>query len=125
MYSKSTIRGKGQERTRIKLISGSTNALLYGANSDALWGTNSLSREDGITIENQTLDADKANSPNGFGIAIYGPRTRIDKVNIINAGKNGLRTEWADSSNADGGMEGSFSKIVIDKSCEYIHWVLG
>ncbi|EMN1408738.1 hypothetical protein ROS59_000701 [Enterobacter cloacae] len=116
LYSKTTIRGKGQERTKLKLLTGSINALLYGANSDALWGTNSLSGEDGIIVENLTIDADKVNSPNGSAIAIYGPRTRIDKVNIINAGKNGLRTEWADSGNADGGMEGSFSKIVIDKS---------
>ncbi|MGA6783745.1 phage tailspike protein [Escherichia coli] len=118
LYSKTTIRGQGQERTKLKLLAGSTNALLYGANSDALWGTNSLLGEDGIIVENLTIDADKANSPNGSAIAIYGPRTRIDKVNIINAGKNGLRTEWADSGNADGGMEGSFSKIVIDKSGE-------
>lgn len=118
IYSKTTIKGKGQERTKLKLLSGSINALLYGANSDALWGTNSLLGEDGIIVENLTIDADKANSPNGSAIAIYGPRTRIDKVNIINAGKNGLRTEWADSGNADGGMEGSFSKIVIDKSGE-------
>lgn len=118
LYSKTTIRGQGQERTKLKLLSGSINALLYGANSDALWGTNSLLGEDGIIVENLTIDADKANSPNGSGIAIYGLRTRIDKVNIINAGKNGLRTEWADSGNTDGGMEGSFSKIVIDKSGE-------
>ncbi|WGG56827.1 glycosyl hydrolase family 28-related protein [Enterobacter roggenkampii] len=116
LYSKTTIMGHGQERTKLKLLAGSINALLYGANSDALWGTNSLLGEDGIIIENLTIDSDKANSPNGSGIAIYGPRTRIDKVNIINSGKNGLRTEWADSGNPDGGMEGSFSKIVIDKS---------
>lgn len=119
LYSKTTIRGLGQERTKLKLLSGSVNALLYGANSNSLWGTNSLLGEDGIIIENLTIDGDKANSPNGSAIAIYGPRTRIDKVNIINAGKNGLRTEWADSGNADGGMEGSFSKIVIDKSGEH------
>lgn len=118
LYSKTTIRGQGQERTKLKLLAGSTNALLYGANSDALWGTNSLLGEDGIIVENLTIDADKVNSPSGSGIAIYGPRTRIDKVNIINAGKNGLRTEWAGSGNPDGGMEGSFSKIVIDKSGE-------
>ncbi|WP_370609699.1 phage tailspike protein [Citrobacter portucalensis] len=118
LYSKTTIRGQGQERTKLKLLTGSINALLYGANSDALWGTNSLLGKDGIIVENLTIDADKVNSPNGSAIAIYGPRTRIDKVNIINSGKNGLRTEWADSGNADGGMEGSFSKIVIDKSGE-------
>ncbi|EFM3788011.1 endo-N-acetylneuraminidase domain protein [Escherichia coli MP021561.2] len=118
LYSKTTIRGQGQERTKLKLLAGSVNALLYGANSNSLWGTNSLLGEDGIIVENLSIDADKANSPNGSAIAIYGPRTRIDKVNIINAGKNGLRTEWADSGNADGGMEGSFSKIVIDKSGE-------
>lgn len=118
LYSKTTIRGQGQERTKLRLLAGSVNALLYGANSNSLWGSNSLLGEDGIIVENLTIDADKANSPNGSAIAIYGPRTRIDKVNIINAGKNGLRTEWADSGNADGGMEGSFSKIVIDKSGE-------
>lgn len=119
LYSKTTIRGQGQERTKLKLLAGSTNALLYGANSDALWGTNSLLGEDGIIVENLTIDADKVNSPNGSAIAIYGPRTRINKVNIINSGKNGMRTEWADSGNVDGGMEGSFSKIVIDKSGEH------
>ncbi|CAH5919812.1 hypothetical protein AI2916V1_4116 [Enterobacter cloacae] len=119
LYSKTTIRGQGQERTKLKLLAGSVNALLYGANSNSLWGTNSLLGEDGIIVENLSIDADKANSPNGSAIAIYGPRTRIDKINIINAGKNGLRTEWADSGNADGGMEGSFSKIVIDKSGEH------
>ncbi|WP_406807457.1 tail fiber/spike domain-containing protein [Citrobacter freundii] len=118
LYSKTTIRGQGQERTKLKLLAGSINALLYGANSDALWGTNSLLGEDGIIVENLTIDADKVNSPNGSAIAIYGPRTRIDKVNIINSGKNGMRTEWADSGNADGGMEGSFSKILIDKTGE-------
>ncbi|MBI1121883.1 hypothetical protein HCI73_12255 [Escherichia coli] len=118
LYSKTTIRGQGQERTKLKLLTGSINALLYGANSDALWGTNSLLGEDGIIVENLTIDADKVNSPNGSAIAIYGPRTRIDKVNIINSGKNGMRTEWADSGNADGGMEGSFSKILIDKTGE-------
>ncbi|HBM7633460.1 TPA: hypothetical protein LZ311_005631 [Enterobacter asburiae] len=119
LYSKTTIRGQGQERTKLKLLSGSVNALLYGANSNSLWGTNSLLGEDGIIVENLSIDADKANSPNGSAIAIYGPRTRIDKVNIINSGKNGLRTEWADSGFANGGMEGSFSKIVIDKSGEH------
>lgn len=119
LYSKTTIRGQGQERTKLRLLAGSVNALLYGANSNSLWGSNSLLGEDGIIVENLTIDADKTSSPNGSGIAIYGPRTRIDKVNIINSGKNGIRTEWADSGFANGGMEGSFSKIVIDKSGEH------
>ncbi|EHK6196117.1 hypothetical protein IPA75_003580 [Escherichia coli] len=119
LYSKTTIRGQGQERTKLKLLAGSINALLYGANSNSLWGTNSLLGEDGIIVENLTIDADRANSPNGSAIAIYGPRTRINKVNIINSGKNGIRTEWADSGFPNGGMEGSFSEIVIDKSGEH------
>lgn len=119
VYSKTTIIGVGQERSILKLKPGSANALIYGENSDSLWGTQSLDGCDGTIIRNLTIDADKDNSPNGSGIAIYGFRTRIEDVNIIRAGGCGMRTEWADSGNASGGMEGSFKNILIDKSGEH------
>ena len=118
VYSKTTIQGVGQERSFLKLKNGTNAACIYSDGADALWGTQSLGGVDGTIIKNLTIDGNKANNATGSGIALYGFRIRVEGVNIINCGRNGMRTEWADSGNASGGMEGSFKNILIDKSGE-------
>lgn len=118
VYSKTTIQGVGQERSFLKLKAGTNAPCIYSEGADELWGTQSLGGVDGTTIKDLTIDANKASNVNGSGIALYGYRIRVEGVNIINSGRNGMRTEWADSGNASGGMEGSFKNILIDKSGE-------
>lgn len=118
VYSKTTIQGVGQERSFLKMKNGTNAACIYSDGADALWGTQSLGGVDGTIIKGLTIDGNKANNATGSGIALYGFRVRVEDVNIINCGRNGMRTEWADSGNASGGMEGSFKNILIDKSGE-------
>lgn len=118
IYDYTHISGEGVDLTTLKLADGVNAPLLKSDGADALWGTQSLGGVRGVIIENLTIDGNKASNSDGSGVAIYGFNPRLSNVKIINCGKNGLRTEWADSGNASGGMEGTFENISIDKSGE-------
>ena len=66
-----------------------------------------------------TLDGNKANNTAGSGIAVYGQDIKVKNMSIKNFATYGIRTEWADSGDPSGGMEGFFENIIIDKSGEH------
>ncbi|EBS2632562.1 hypothetical protein DRX00_12420 [Salmonella enterica subsp. enterica serovar Gatuni] len=119
VYDYTHIQGEGVDCSILKPSAGLSGYLVISDQANSLWGTQSLNGVRGVIIEDLTLDGDKINSPGASGIGIYGWNTCLKGVKIINFAGNGLRTEWADSGNASGGMEGTFSDLIIDKSGEH------
>ena len=107
--------GAGVGLTTLKLKNTTNDYLIYGAGSDALWGTNT---DAGITnwgLRDMTLDGNLANNATGLdGIAVYGQKPIIENVYIKNCKRYGMRTEWYQYGEAVFGMEGLFRHIVID-----------
>jgi hypothetical protein len=103
----------------LKPTAGLIGYFIVSEQANSLWGTQSLGGTRGVIIEKLTLDGDKVNSPSAAGLGIYGWNPYLNDLKIINFSGNGLRTEWADSGNPNGGMEGTFSNLIIDKSGEH------
>lgn len=125
VQSDSDIRGSGP-RTIIKSLPGSNKDLIYGINSAALWGTASPSGSFAarVTLRDLTLDGNRSNNTAGSCLAIWGPRLKIQNVNIQNAAEHGMRTEYVDEAigNSTGSMEGTFENIVIDTTGKHGWW---
>lgn len=118
VYDYTHISGDGVDSTILKLADSSNQPLILSDGANSLWGTQSLGGVRGVVIENLTIDGNKASNALGSGIALYGFNPRLSNVKIVNCGKNALRTEWADSGNATGGMEGTFENLILDSSGE-------
>jgi hypothetical protein len=128
VYSKVELIGAGKDSTTIKLKNGTNNNLIYGLNSDALWGTDTKAGIDGFTLQNLTLDGNRANNTAGSCIAIYGSRLNFYDLNIKNSPEHGIRTEWYQYGGdvpGDFGMEGHYQRILIDTSGKHGLWFKG
>ena len=106
--------GMGSEATTLRLKNGAKSDLLYAANSDALWGTNSTDCVIAPRLEGFTLDGNRANNTSGRCLAMYAERPIVHDVVITGAPDDGMRTEWSSSaSESQDGLEGRFTKLTI------------
>jgi len=122
VYSKIWIVGEGREITILKLKNGTNDDLIYGFNSNALWGTNSDGGTQGFGLFDITLDGNRDNNLTaGSVIAIYGEEMYFTNVFIKNARDYGVRTEWFDGASLFG-MESYFENIRID-NCGKDGWL--
>lgn len=122
VYSKIWIIGEGREITIIQLKNNTNNDLIYGFNSNALWGSNSDGGIQGFGLFNITLDGNRTNNLTaGSCIAIYGEEMYFSNVFIKNARDYGIRTEWADGASLFG-MESYFENVRID-TCGKDGWL--
>lgn len=106
--------GQGSEATTLRLKGGANSDLLYAANSDALWGTNSINCIKGPRLEGFKIVGNRANNTAGCGVALYAERPIIHDLIITDMPDDGIRTEWSNSASESlYGLEGRFSKIQI------------
>ena len=118
VYSNIWLIGAGASSV-IYLKSGSNSDLIYGYNSDALWGTNTTT---GVVSKfgllDITLDGNRSGNTTGTGsvVAIYGQALVFNNVYIKNARGYGVRTEYANAGESVFGMESYYSNIKIDSS---------
>lgn len=107
LYAFSSFYGAGRA-TRFKLIAGSNKSVIYGVNSDALWGYAGADATefvynadihdfvidggvDGVTVPFST-------SLSGHGMSIWGNRNRIYNIDICNCAEYGIRSEYKDQN---------------------------
>ncbi|QHJ80885.1 MAG: hypothetical protein [Bacteriophage sp.] len=107
LYAFSSFYGAGRA-TRFKLIAGSNKSVIYGVNSDALWGYSGVDATefvynadihdfvidggvDGVTVPFSTLLS-------GHGMSIWGSRNRIYNIDICNCAEYGIRSEYKDQN---------------------------
>lgn len=122
LYSNIWLVGEGRTHSTIKLKSGSNTDLIYGANSDALWGSGSGSGVSGVGLFELTLDGNRAgNLISGSCIAIYGEELYFQNIWVVNARDHGIRTEWADADSTFG-MEGHYVNVRIDSCGKHGWW---
>lgn len=122
VYSNIWIVGEGRTHTTLKLKSGSNTDLIYGANSDALWGTGSGSGVAGVGLFELTLDGNRAgNVVSGSCIAIYGEELYFQNIWVTGARDHGIRTEWADADSTFG-MEAHYINVRIDGCGKHGWW---
>ena len=106
--------GRGSKATTLRLKDGGNTDVLYGAKSDALWGTNSTDCIQGPRLEGFAVVGNRANNTSGCGVALYAERPIIHDLIITDMPNDGLRTEWSNSASESlSGLEGRFSKIQI------------
>lgn len=106
--------GHGSEATTLRLKNASNTDLLYAANSDDLWGTNSTVCVVAPRIEGMTLDGNRTNNTAGRCLAMYAERPILHDVVITGGADDGLRTEWSSTaSESQDGLEGRFTKLTI------------
>jgi hypothetical protein len=118
-YSKVHLRGSGIDATTIKLKDNSDVDLIKGENFDALTGTNSTSGIYNWSIQDLTLDGNKANNAtNGYGLRVYGYGYIINDVRIRNTRQDGFYTEWSNSAATPGNdsMEAHVSGLKVHSS---------
>ncbi len=118
----------------IKRRSDNNLDLIYGVNSNAMWGstdTNATNFTYDVEIHDLYLDGGVdgvdlpfSSSRNGSGIAIFGHNNRFYNLDILNCAEHGIRTEGHDN-NIDFGtvwQETSFYSIRI-RNCGAHGWV--
>lgn len=111
-----TLRGQGAEATTLRLKNGANEDLLYAANSDELWGTNSTDCAIAPTIEGMTLDGNRANNTAGRCLAMYAERPVVRNLVITDAADDGMRTEWSSAASESlKGLEGRFESLTIKR----------
>ena len=100
LYSLIHLRGDGPHVTIIKLKNAANVDVIQGASFATLTGTNNASAGiNEFSIENLTVDANKANNTSGYGIRLYGYNYLLSHVQIQNATNDGLYSEWARAAN--------------------------
>tara|TARA_R110000868_G_scaffold96010_7_gene264133 strand:- start:828 stop:2720 length:1893 start_codon:yes stop_codon:yes gene_type:complete len=105
--------GESSITTIIKLKNG-TNANLVNCLTYTI---------DDASIECMKFDGNRAGNTSGNVILLYGNRTRMDDVTIVNAPQDGVITNHDPSGAARlGGIEGYFNEISID-TCGGSGWV--
>ena len=132
VYTDTVIVGQGRNATVLKQVIGSNVDLIYGANSNANWGSGSPSNiVNGCTIVGLTLDGqwnNGAGNTAGSGIAVYGARPIWQDVFIKNVAEYGMRTEYNPTSSIGADaftMEGELRNIRIDVCGKHGFWFNG
>lgn len=108
------IYGEGPDVSILKQIDSANTDAIYGAGSDALWGTNTNAGVENVAIENLTIDGNSANQTTGGGIAIYGQRLRFSNIYVKQVKRRAIRTEWFNFGDDEFGMEGFFENVRVD-----------
>lgn len=132
VYTDTVLRGEGRNATVLKQVIGSNTDIIYGANSNANWGSATPSNiVNGCTLVGLTLDGQWNNGAGntiGCGIAVYGARPIWEDVFIKNCAEHGMRTEYNPTSliGADAfTMEGELRNIRIDTCGKRGFWFNG
>lgn len=115
--AKASLRGIGPEVSTVKLKNATNDHLIYTTGSDALWGTNTDAGVALLTLENLTLDGNRANqtSTNDRAVvASYGQKYRFRDLYVKDAREHGIRTEYYQYGDATFGMEGPAYNVVVD-----------
>lgn len=112
--------GVDMERSVIKLPNGANADVIIGKDAYALlanpaWG-NAEEGANRVTLENFTIDGNRANNTAGAGIFIWGYGLRFDKLQIKNINGIGMHTAFYDGNLP---MEGTFTNILIDTVGEH------
>lgn len=128
--------------SEIRQIIGSNTDLIYGANSNANWGTTASTvgaYVDGYTLKDLTLNGQwnggSGGNTVGSGLAVFGAKPIIQNVYITNCAYYGMRTGWVVSDihtyppQPPGydlwNMEGIFFNVTIDYVGQYGWWNAG
>lgn len=95
LYSKIHLVGSGTESTVLKLKNGTNKDVVFSASTYSLEGTGSLEGENNFSIQNITIDGNRANNPGaGRGVRLYGYDYTIRSVRIRECGEKGFCSEW-------------------------------
>lgn len=115
VYARTSLKGEGRRNTSLKLAAGVNADLLISDGFAALTGTLSTAGTPDVEIRDMTVDGNRAGNSGGRCIALFGASPVLERLWIVNAPSDGLHTEWGRGGEPDGGMEGSFSKLKIDR----------
>ncbi|WP_306715153.1 glycosyl hydrolase family 28-related protein [Burkholderia dolosa] len=132
VYTDTVLRGEGRNATVLKQVVGSNTDLIYGANSNANWGSATPSNiVNGCTLAGMTLDGQWNNGAGntvGTGIAIYGTRPIWVDLFVKNTAEHGIRSEYNPTSSIGADaftMEGELRNIRIDTCGKRGFWFNG
>ncbi len=105
--AKTIFYGEGRS-TVFKKIDGSNGPVIYGVNSDSLWGYAGVDASEfayNFDIHDFVVDGNVdgvrnkfISSATGDGIAIWGSRYRMYNIDILNCAERGIRTDYKDQN---------------------------
>ncbi|MEO6536944.1 MAG: glycosyl hydrolase family 28-related protein [Candidatus Paceibacterota bacterium] len=124
IYTKTNLSGDSVESSIIKLKNSTNADLIKSSGFDALTGTDGAGGIGEWSIQNLTLDGNKANNSSGDGLRIYGFDYSISNVNIRYFAGEGMYSEWSSqgvcpnglSSTALNCMEANVTNLNINHS---------
>ncbi len=88
------IEGSGINASILKLPNGANTDVITTNGFAALTGTDSMGGVNRVTIENITIDGNKAGNSTGYGIRKYGAQWNVHDVVIRNCASGGIYSEW-------------------------------
>jgi hypothetical protein len=87
--------GSGYEASILKLKAGTNASLLKGANFDTLTGSDSHAGIAQWSLQDLTVDGNRANNTAGCGIQVYGFGFTLQNIRVRNCKSHGIYSEWA------------------------------
>lgn len=111
----------------IKLADGSNATVIQGNGFASLTGTDTNGGISNFGIFGVILDGNRANNTSpaataGHGLAFYGRDFYIDNLEVINARRTGLWTEYATGAVGTSPFNGNVNKLLVD-SCGENGWL--
>lgn len=103
----------------IKLIDSSNATVIAGNNFASLTGTDTTGGIENFGISGVILDGNRANNTTpaaaaGHGLAFYGRDFYIDNLEVINARRTGLWTEYATGAVGTSPFNGNVNKLLVN-----------
>jgi hypothetical protein len=95
LKSKVHVVGSGYEVSILKLKAGTNASLLKGANFDTLTGSDSHAGIAQWSLQDLTVDGNRANNTAGCGIQVYGFGFTLRNIRVRDCDDHGIYSEWA------------------------------